>query len=78
MDGVDPIAESDTFEALSGLFPDARPGRRLGDFTLLKRLGRGAQGDVYEARQESLGRLVALKILAPHLTLNPDRVQRFR
>jgi len=78
VDGVDPIAESDTLGLLSGLLPEARLGRRLGDFTLLRRLGRGAQGDVYEARQESLGRLVALKILAPHLTLNPERVQRFR
>ena len=78
MEGADPIAESDTLGVLSGLFADAHSGRRLGEFTLLKRLGRGAQGDVFEARQESLGRLVALKILAPHLTLNPERVQRFR
>ena len=53
-------------------------GTRLGEFTLLRRLGRGAQGDVYEARQESLGRLVALKVLPAYFTFHPDRVQRFR
>ncbi|HZL98775.1 MAG TPA: serine/threonine-protein kinase, partial [Planctomycetota bacterium] len=53
-------------------------GTRLGEFTLLRRLGRGAQGEVFEARQESLGRLVALKVLPPYLTLGPERVQRFR
>jgi len=57
---------------------DPGSGTRLGDFTLLRRLGRGAQGEVYEARQESLGRLVALKVLPPYLTFSPDRVQRFR
>ena len=55
-----------------------KPRARLGDFTLLRRIGRGAQGEVYEARQESLGRLVALKILPTYLTLNPQRVLRFR
>jgi len=57
---------------------DLSSGTRLGDFTLLRQLGRGAQGEVYEARQESLGRLVALKLLPPYLTFNPERVQRFR
>jgi serine/threonine protein kinase len=57
---------------------DPSSGTRLGDFTLLKRLGRGAQGEVYEAREESLGRLVALKVLPPYLTFNPERVQRFK
>ena len=57
---------------------DPSSGTRLGDFTLLKRLGKGAQGEVYEARQESLGRLVALKVLPPYLTFNPDRIQRFQ
>lgn len=52
--------------------------RRLGDFTLLRRLGRGGQAEVWEARQESLGRLVALKLLPAQLTSNKERLARFR
>ncbi len=58
----------------------SEPGaaRRLGDFTLLRLLGKGSQGEVWEARQESLGRAVALKILPPQLTFSEERLQRFQ
>ena len=39
------------------------PGRTLGDFTLIQRLGRGGMGEVWEAQQEGLERKVALKLL---------------
>ncbi|HTE05408.1 MAG TPA: serine/threonine-protein kinase [Planctomycetota bacterium] len=61
------------------LEPPALPmGARLGDFTLLAPLGRGAQGQVFAARQESLGRLVALKVLSAHLTWSEHTLARFR
>src|SRR5437762_1346815 len=52
--------------------------RRLGDFELLRELGRGGMGIVYEARQVSLNRKVALKVLSGGLGLTPKAVQRFR
>src|SRR5688572_15048333 len=52
--------------------------RHLGDFELLHELGRGGMGVVYEARQLSLDRRVALKVLPAHLTLSPTSVARFK
>jgi serine/threonine-protein kinase len=52
-------------------------GRRLGDFQLLRRLGRGAMAEVYQAQQESLNRQVALKVLKRSLAGDATYVQRF-
>jgi tetratricopeptide (TPR) repeat protein len=56
---------------------EAQPPKRLGDFELLREIGRGGMGIVYDARQVSLNRRVALKILPPGLGLTAQAVRRF-
>ncbi|QDS99614.1 protein kinase domain-containing protein [Adhaeretor mobilis] len=52
--------------------------KQLGDFQLLKEIGRGAMGVVYEARQLSLDRTVAVKVLPFAAVLDPQQIARFR
>ena len=52
--------------------------QRLGDFEIVRELGRGGMGAVYEALQLSLNRKVALKVLRVGLGLTPSAVERFR
>jgi serine/threonine-protein kinase len=53
-------------------------GRRLGDYLLVRRLGRGAMAEVYLAQQLSLQRPVALKLLRADLAADESYVRRFR
>ncbi|HEV3204054.1 MAG TPA: serine/threonine-protein kinase, partial [Gemmataceae bacterium] len=51
---------------------------QMGDFRIVREIGRGGMGVVYEAVQESLGRHVALKILPYHSLMDPTLLERFR
>jgi serine/threonine protein kinase len=57
--------------------PDGRVEQRLGDFRIVREVGRGGMGVVYEAEQVSLRRRVALKVLPFAATMNPRQLQRF-
>ncbi len=52
--------------------------RRLGDFRIIREIGRGGMGAVYEAQQVSLGRRVALKILRFGGVSDPEAIERFQ
>lgn len=72
----------DLFESM-GANADADPSPHhdeqvLGDYRLVRELGRGGMGVVYEAWQRSLDRRVAVKVLSQALVQSPSAVARFR
>ena len=52
-------------------------GTRLGRYEINATLGVGGMGEVYRARDMRLDRIVAIKILLAHFSVDPVRKQRF-
>jgi Tol biopolymer transport system component len=52
-------------------------GQLLGHYRVLEKIGSGGMGEVFRARDERLGRDVALKLIRPASSDNPDHLRRF-
>jgi serine/threonine protein kinase/WD40 repeat protein len=76
MEGMRPAAEEPTRPVLA--VPAKTTLQQLGEYRILREIGRGGMGVVYEAEQVSLGRHVALKVLPGHGLMNPTFLERFR
>lgn len=74
---LDPLARSaPAGKAVPAI--DSPAPTQLGEYRILRPIGRGGMGVVYEAVQESLGRHVALKVLSSNSTTNAVLLERFK
>jgi serine/threonine protein kinase len=78
LDALDAVHAAAPLLADPAAEPAAVPGEPLGDFRLVREIGRGGMGVVYEAVQLSLGRRVAVKVLPFAGALHGRQLQRFR
>jgi serine/threonine-protein kinase len=63
---------------MSGSMPMFAPGTRFGHYELMARLGAGGMAEVYRARDLTLGRQVAIKVLPANVLVNRNQEARFR
>src|SRR5450755_1857004 len=70
---ADSFLESAPVSAIKAL----SAGAKLGNFAIVELLGRGGMGEVWRAHDARLKRDVAIKVLPPSLSRDPDRIARF-
>jgi eukaryotic-like serine/threonine-protein kinase len=69
---------SQSFDDLTGLVVFASGTILGGRYRILRVLGHGGMGAVYQARDQELDRVIALKVIRPELAGNPSILQRFK
>ena len=72
-----PAADHLGFVERPAAAPALSPGQRLAHYEIVSLLGVGGMGEVYLARDTTLDRQIALKLLPAHFAADPERVRRF-
>lgn len=72
------ITQAQALRLLRESAPEAQRKMNIPGYEILSELGRGSMGMVYKARQVSVDRVVALKVILDSLTNDPDYVKRFQ
>ncbi|MGH7140362.1 MAG: protein kinase domain-containing protein, partial [Pirellulales bacterium] len=65
------------FQALA-IYQGRTRGLVLGNYVLLEKIGAGGMGQVYKAEHRRMKRVVAIKVLPPHIVKSPDTLRRFQ
>ena len=74
---VQTLLERDDADDLFDGSPPVTPGTRLGQYEILSPLGQGGMGEVWRAKDTTLGREVAIKTLPEVFARDPERLARF-